>query len=370
MNTLAPTLAKPDISEVSALPRSLVLDAFRGLTVLLMLLVNNLALDASAPAQLVHAPWGGEVRLADLVFPWFLFGVGVSIPLAWASATRQGLGLGGWIKKALGRTLALSLFGLLLTSAVARTPVFSLGVLQLIALAFLVGALIYPFPRWIRLGTVAVLLLGYWAAIEYIPVPGRGVGVFEEGQNLLLHLNQNYLSPLGLRGILSVIPTAALVLMAAGVGELLRAKLLPIHRGLWLLGLGLGLSLLGYLWSLDLEFNKPYWTPSYILLGAGTGAAMLGVLTLLEIALGRWWAFPLKVFGSNALLAYVAPILIKVWILQGWQMAGQNLQGWFLSSLKGAYGSVAGGWLYTLAYIGIWWLVLFWFYRKRIFLRV
>lgn len=350
--------------------RSIVLDAFRGLTILLMLLVNNAALDSATPPQLTHAPWGAGVHLADLVFPWFLFATGASIPFAWASSRRRGLGYGAWVLKALKRSLVLFLLGVFLVSAVAHTPLFALGVLQLIALAYGVGALLYPLPPTARWGLATLLLVGYWAAIRFVPVPGAGPGVFEEGQNLLFHLNQNYLAPLGLRGIPSVIPTAALVLLASGMGDLLRSPLSSLQKGAYLSGLGLGLSLLGYVWSLDLEFNKPYWTPSYILLGTGSGALLLGLMVWAEGLLGAGWALPLVVPGSNALLAYIAPILFKVWVLQDWKVGSSSLQSWFLESLKANLGPWVGGWAYTLGFIGFWWLVLLWLYRRDWLWRV
>lgn len=350
--------------------RSVALDAFRGLTVLLMLLVNNIALDSATPTQLQHAPWGGGLHLADLVFPWFLLATGVSMPFAWASIQRRTPGYGVWLRKATLRTLTLFALGLLLVSAVAHTPLFALGVLQLIALAFWVGAVLYPTPALLRWGLAGGLLVGYWAAIRFIPLPGVGAGVFEEGQNLLLHLNQNYLAPLGLRGVLSVIPTAALVLMAGGVGDVLHKPLRPLQKGAWLSLLGLGLGLLGYAWSLDLEFNKPYWTPAYILMGAGSGTLLLGSLTWLEQALGKGWLYPLVVPGSNALLAYITPILVKVWILQDWKLDGLSLQNWLLLQAKAAWGPWMGGWAYSLGYLAFWWLVLAWLYHRRWFWRV
>ena len=85
---------------------------------------------------------------------------------------------------------------------------------------------------------------------------------------------------------------------------------------------------------------------------------------------GCGWFWPLEVFGSNALLGYVAPILVKIWVLQDWRVGGQSLQNAALAQLTILFGRVAGSWAYTLAYILAWWLVLFWLYRKRLFWRV
>lgn len=393
--------------------RLLALDGLRGLTVILVLLVNNVALQAATPDQLMHAPFGG-VTLADLVFPWFLFCMGAAIPYAAAGFEKQKLTVWRRLYRIFTRSALMFGFGLFLTSALARTPVFALGVLQLIALAYFVAALIYqisPRPGFL-LAMAGVLLVGYWAAIRFVPVPGAGPGIFEEDRNLLLHINRTLLEPLGLRGLLSTIPTAALALLGAIVAQVLRGtggqgrksaseeasptkppgsetntqkRFSPISAIGYplaamgplpiLLIMGAGLTGIGYLWSLELPFSKTFWTPPYILYAAGLGTLLIGIFyVLFDLRGWRWLAFPLTVPGSNALLAYIAPILFKVWILQGWTVnttAGkQSLQQAWLGWHVGQSGVVAGGWAYTLLYIVGWWVVLWWLWRKKIFLKV
>lgn len=248
--------------------------------------------------------------------------------------------------------------------------------LQLIALAYGVAALLYlisPKPT-VLLGLAAILLVVYWAAIRFVPVPGVGPGIFEEDRNLLLHLNRTYLEPLGLRGLLSVIPTAALALLGALVSQVLRLASYQ-RRLLTLMGLGGGFTLLGYLWSLELPFSKTFWTSPYILYSAGLGTLLISVFYL-AFDLKGWkaLAFPFTVPGSNALLAYIVPILFKVWVLQSWTVnlngARVSLQQAWLNWHISLSGPVIGGWAYTLAYIALWWLVLLWFYHKKLFLRV
>jgi predicted acyltransferase len=366
-----------------ASPRLLALDGLRGLTVLLMLLVNNVALDAATPDTLTHAPFGG-VNLADLVFPWFLFCMGAAIPYAHASFLKSGQPVWAYVQKALVRSIVLFAIGLFLTSALAHAPVFALGVLQLIALAYLVAALIYvALPRTVPLLVVAgVLLVGYWAALRFVPVPGAGPGIFEEDRNLLLYLNQTYLEPIGLRGLLSVIPTTALALLGAVVSRILRSggrgdpkttdpAARPVPISLELLALGTVMALVGWLWSFTLPFSKTFWTSPYILFSAGLGTLVIALFYgLFDLRGWRSLAFPLTVPGSNALLAYVAPILFKIWVLQGWSVGGQSLQKLWLNAMVGLSGPVIGGWLYTLSYIAAWWLALLWLYRRSLFLRV
>ena len=351
--------------------RSMALDVFRGITVALMLLVNNVALDNATPAMLLHAPWGGGVRLADLVFPWFLFATGLSIPFAYSSLQRRKPGFANWVWKVVQRALWLFALGCLVSSAVARAVVISLGVLQLIGLAFLVAALLQPMPVKWRLSSAAVLLVGYWAALRFLAVPGAAIGTFEESQNLVRHLNTTYFEPIGLRGLPSVIPTAALVMIASWVGELTRGSSRTRFKVLGLIALGATLAAAGLLWDRDLEMNKTVWTPSYILFTAGLGTALIGLLTWLETLRFRAWSFVFVVFGSNALIAYIAPILVKVWLLQSVKVRpGVNLQDTWLGWLKQMTNPVMGGWLYTLTYIALTWLFLLILYRRKLFLRV
>lgn len=359
-------------------PRRLVsLDAFRGLSILGMLLVNNIALDTATPKHLTHAPWNEGVRFADLVFPWFLLIVGVAIPYAVASHHRKGLPTWRYDLKVLSRTMSLILLGCLIDSSLARRPFFDMGVLQLIGLAYLVGALLCELPPVRRVVLAGAFLVAHWAAIRFLPVPGLGSGIFTENLNVILHLNQVYLAPLHLKGLISVVPTSALVLIGTVMGDLFRSQTFSaIKKVACLIAGGLGLLLIGWLWNLDLPFNKAVWTASYILFAAGWGSLVLGLFYLLIDVCGwRAWAFPLVVFGMNAILAYVLPILVKIHIMQEWRwkMADGSrfdlgtalMHFWFAHA-----GRYWGGWLYTLSYIFCWWLVLWQLHRKGIFLRV
>jgi len=148
-----------------------------------------------------------------------------------------------------------------------------------------------------------------------------------------------------------------------------RRALLCTVGGVLLLGLG-------YLASFALPMNKPLWTASYILYTAGLGAVLLALLHLLVDGnrFGAGLAFPLLVPGSNAITAYVAPILFKINVLQGWSVAtgaGRlSIEAFLQSVCYHVAGKINGGWLYTFSYIAIWWLVLYYLYRKQWLLRV
>lgn len=352
------------------------LDAFRGLTIFGMLLVNNIALDTATPRDLTHAAWNKGIHFADLVFPWFLFIVGVALPYAAASYQRRGLPVWKYDLKLLGRAASLFFLGCLIDSSLAKQPVFDLGVLQLIGLAYLVAGLLYELPVSRRAVLLFLMLLVHSAAIRFLRIPGVGVGVFTESKNLINHLNQVYLQPVHLNGLISVAPTSALVLIGTLVGDLLRREGEAMRKVALLLLGGLGLVVVGWVWSLGLPFNKPVWTASYIIYTAGLGTLLLAVLYLLIDVNGwRAWAFPLTVFGTNAIVAYVAPILVKVHALREWtwKMADGSrlpLEQALLHTSITRFGRIPGGWTYTLGYIGFWWLVLLWLHRKQIYVRV
>src|SRR5262249_33518912 len=150
----------------------------------------------------------------------------------------------------LSRTAALVLLGCLIDSSLAKRPLFDLGVLQLIGLAFGSAALLSGLPVRTRLATAGGLLLFHWAAIRFVPVPALGAGAFTEDGHLILYLNQTSLQWWGLSGLISVIPTTALVLIGTAAGDLLRSERVtaPGRAGALALG-GLGLLLVGWLWS-------------------------------------------------------------------------------------------------------------------------
>jgi predicted acyltransferase len=285
--------------------------------------------------------------------------------------------------KAVQRAIVLVGLGCLLASLQARGLVWTLGVLQLIGLAYLCAAWAGTWLGVRGRAMLAILLLAaHTALLAYYRVPGVPVGTLSEHANVVNHLNQAYLAPLGLKGLISVIPATAMVLIGTLAGDFLRRK--RISRPLKVAGLaGAGLALwgIGVWWSAYLTLNKALWTGSYIVYTAGLGLCTLAALYLLFDApkgIGgkatRLLAFPFVVFGTNAIVAYVAPIAFKLAVLQRFEIAHPTgtivnleraLQEWCYAQV----GRIPGGWLYTISYIAAWWLVLLVLYRKRWFLR-
>jgi len=361
-----------------ALNRLVSLDAFRGFTIIAMLLVNNPGYDEAFPDQLRHAPWGHFVTFCDMIFPWFLFMVGVSLAFSAASFKKKGGSKTSYILKALRRCLLLVFFGILISCSMYKTLAIGIGgVLQLIGLAYLAGVFLYELPKKYRYYAAGGLLLLHWSFIRYAMVPGVGRGIFTEEVNIFEYINKTYLSHWHLAGLCSVIPTAALVLIGTMIGDLLREKEKePLQKLKIILMAGAGLIFTGLFWHLDVMMNKAYWTPSYILFTAGTGCLMLGFFYwLIDIKGWQKWAFPLVVYGMNAITAYFVSIIIRIHTVQEWMTtnaAGEKITLWqaILDFWTGLAGMHLGSWLFTLSYIAFWWAVLYWMYRKKLFLRV
>ncbi len=380
--------ATPSAKRVKA-PRLVSLDAFRGLTIIGMLLVNNISLGGQTPRQLMHAEWANRVHFADLVFPWFLFIVGVAVPYAAASARRRHLPTLQYDLKALWRALSLVFLGCVLDSFLNHKITIDLGVLQVIGLAYFVAVLLGGLlPLSGRLVMATLFLIGNYLLVMHYNVPGTGPGIVTEKANAISYLNGKYfpfynvgIASFSFKGILSVIPTTAMVLIGSAVGDLLRRKKIEPYAKFGILEIcGAGLVCAGLVVSHFIPFNKPLWTASYLLYCAGWGCIALGLMYLLvDMTPGKWGAklsTPLLVFGTNAIVAYVAPILTKAAILRNLHFAGgpngkmldgeEVIQNWFYAHA----GRIQGGWLYTVAYIGFWWIILLVLYRKRWFLRV
>jgi predicted acyltransferase len=353
------------------------LDAFRGLVITGMLLVNNTAVGENTPIQLVHASFGMPIHFADLVFPWFLLVLGMAIPFSAASCRKRGGNIFSWLTRTARRVALLVLLGCLIDSALAKRPTFDLGVLQLLGLAYGVGAILYLFPAILRALVAALLLLAHWSLFLYFPIPGHPAGVFTETLNAVTVINESFLNPLHLRGLVSVIPTGALALIGSIAGDVLRQNEGKAQtRVMALFGMGTALALAGWAWSGVFAFSKDFWSGSYILFSGGLGLMVLSLFHLLvDIGGLKRWCFPLRVFGANALFSYVTPIMVKLLVLKEWHWTvapglDLPLDQAFLLALRGSFGALTGGWIYTGVYIGAWWTVAWILYRRGMFIRV
>lgn len=365
--------------------RYLSLDFFRGLTIALMIVVNTPGTHEYVYAPLRHAPWHGCTP-TDLVFPFFLFIVGVAL---WFSFSKFNQQMSPTLaKKILRRSALIFLVGLGLTAY----PFFGknwaefrvMGVLQRIGLAYGIAAfLCIALSRRALIGTAAAMLLGYWAALWL----GGGDDPFSKETNLVrqvdilllgtAHVYQKYGLPFDPEGLLSTIPAAVTTILGYWSGSLIAAKG-EDKKGLIvdLLTYGVALGAGGLLWDLVFPINKPIWTSSYVLYTGGLAMILLSAC-IWVFDLKNWQkpAKPFLVFGANPLFAFVlSGLLVKTMNLykyvdgEGKTQAGQYwLYKTFFAPMNGGkFGSL----LFALSYATLIWAVCWILYKRKIYIKI
>jgi len=359
------------------------LDAFRGLTIAAMILVNNPGSWKYVYPPLRHAEWHGWTP-TDLVFPFFLFIVGVSLAISLSRRREQRIAPAGIYLKVFSRALIIFGLGIFLHLfpkfhlATMRIP----GVLQRIALCYLIGALIYlSTAKWPRLAVIAVILAGYWLAMKFIPVPGYGAGVLEYKGNLAGYLDTRFLAGHLYRpefdpeGLLSTIPAVATVLLGTLAGDMLLSEKTLVRKAAVFFGLGSILAALGFVLHPYFPINKQLWTSTYVLFSAGLALIILGAFILImeEFRIKKW-AYPFLVLGSNAIAVFTASTLmtkILIWIKVSAAGKTQTLYSWIYERAFASWaGPMIGSLAFALIYVLLWIMMLVPLYRHKVFLKV
>jgi predicted acyltransferase len=352
------------------------LDVFRGATIAAMILVNNPGNSASY-WPLRHAKWNGWTP-TDLIFPFFLFIVGVSLVLSFRSGLRRGDSTRSLVWHAFKRSVTIFTLGLLLNGfpsfhlATWRIP----GVLQRIALAYFAAAMITLYCKtYARALWIAALLVGYWLLMRYVPVPGYGVpgrdmAFLDPNANLAAYLDRKlmmghlYEGTRDPEGLLSTLPAIATTLCGVLTGEWLGSKHNPTQKMARMFAAGATALVAGEVWSIWFPFNKNLWTSSYVLFTAGCALLCLAICYwITDIQQHRgWWTIPLVILSTNAIAAYVLGELAGVPF--HWQ--DYIFQHGFARGFSPAMASL----LYSLTIVGLCFLPVWWMYRRRIFLKV
>lgn len=356
-----------------------------------MIVVDNPGSDDLAYAPIKHADWNGWT-CADFIFPSFLFLVGISMVFSFAVRLQRGESHEQILWHALKRSLILIAIGLFVNAS----PIIGLdlhtwrfeGVTQRIALCYFAAAILVLWSN--RRGTWIALfacLLGYWALLRFIPVPGLGVPghnipFMDPDRNLAAWLDRKlfmghlYDKTRDPEGILSTIPAIGTTLIGVLTGYWLRSDRSPgtkAIRMLWVGSLALGA---GKIWNLWFPINKNLWTSSFVLFSGGFALVFLAFLYwVLEIR--RWrgiWTMPILVFGMNAIAGFVADSLVYG---PGYSFTVKSASGpvaWHdeaQARLVALGASAANASLvYSLAALLFCWILLWFLWRKRIFLKV
>jgi len=398
----------PSFSKSGAAPapqkRILSLDVLRGLTIAFMIMVNNSG--DGAWAQMHHAAWNG-LTATDLVFPTFLFVVGVSIVFSTEARLRRGDSRAKLAGHAVLRAAIIFFLGVFLNGF----PHFHLqhwriyGVLQRIAICYLVVALLYLWDRraWTKVLLLVCLLLGYWALVRWVPVPGAGmpgrdVAFLDKDQNIVAWLDrqlmpghlyeestdENPTNPHNTRdpeGLLSDFPAVGTALLGLLTGLWLKKWLPTKIKTLGLIGAAAACLAMGYLWSIWFPLNKKMWTSSYVLVAAGFSLLALALLYWAMEQRGwgqKGWskalAWPWLVFGSNAIVAYVISeevyVLLKQIHFTDGGKASDPLRYAFHHVFMNIPDPAWRSFAYVVAYTAVCFLPVWLLYSRKIFVKI
>ena len=421
-------------------PRLISLDVLRGLTIILMTIVNNPGDWGHVYSPLLHAEWHG-CSPTDLVFPTFLFIVGVSVVLA---TPGKNLNI-HVLQKIITRTLRIFCLGLFLSffskinafgleglpllvirlvvTAAVVVALFSdydrrlqfyvsvivfltmmilafggfsdyetvriPGVLQRIAIVYLIVSLLYLKTTWKTQALIGVVvLLAYWALMTLIPVPGIGAPNFEKGTNLAAWLD-NYLLPGHLwatsktwdpEGILSTLPAIGTGIGGLLVGTLLTNSFSKDKKALYLLIAAVSAIVVGQLWNIGFPINKALWTSSYVLYAAGLASLCLVILYYLIDVLGiSGWTKFFVIFGVNPMVVFffsgiIPRVLSSIKVGHPTDPAHESigLQTYFyefqLSPLF--LDPINASLAYALIYLTLWFVILYILYRNKLVFKV
>lgn len=321
--------------------------------------------------QLEHVVWEG-FRFYDLIFPLFLFVVGVVIPFSLEKLRDRGESRSTQYGRIIRRTVLLFALGLLCNN-VLQFDFANLritGVLQRIAICYGAAALItmHTNARGQAI-LIAAILLGYWALLAFVPVPGGVAGDYTMQGNLGGYVDRHFLPGKILdkyygygdnEGLLSTIPAITTTLLGVLAGHWLRSRRQPWNK---VFGLGIAGALalaLGMIWGLWFPIIKNLWTSSFVLVAGGWSLLLLAFFYAVIDVLGYWrWAFFFIVIGANAITIYVVPRFLDFTKFTQFFFGGTI-------KLTGSFAPVA----LAIAILGMKWLFLLYLYRKKIFLRV
>jgi len=362
------------------------LDAFRGLTVASMMLVNNPGDWEAIYSPLEHAPWSGWT-FTDTIFPFFLWIVGVALTLSTAKRVEQGASREKLLAHVVRRSVLIFAFGLFL----AGFPYFHLsriripGVLPRIAVCYFIASLIFLYTKWrAQLAAIVVLFASYWLLMTMFPLPCAGTSRFDVNCNVARYFDGMLLTghmwsqtkvwdP---EGILSTLPAIATTLFGVLTGHLLREKVSSEKKAAFLLGIGAGLFALGQVANIWMPINKSLWTVSFSLLMAGLASMEFAILYwIIDIRGYKKWAAPLVIYGTNAIVVFVLSGIVGR-LLGLVHVAGPNGQPEPLGDhiYETAFAPLASpinaSLLYAVAFMTLFFLISWFLYSRRWFVRL
>lgn len=367
--------------------RLLSLDFFRGLTVAAMILVNNPGDWGHIYAPFKHAEWNGCTP-TDLIFPFFLFIVGVSIVFALSTAKKDSSQHPKIFKAIIKRAITLFILGLLLSLfpffnfSVVRIP----GVLQRIAVVYLIAAVLFVKVNPKSLFKIFVLILmGYWLIMTLVPVPDYGAANLGKETNLGAWLDRLIFTEAHVwksaktwdpEGLLSTLPAIGTGLFGVLVGLILKsAKYSDDTKVAWVFSYGFLAFLIGLFWDTFFPINKSLWTSSYVLYTGGLASMVLALCYwFIDVQGYTKFTKPFVVYGVNAITVFFASgiiarsmSLIKVNTEGSSVSLKQYLYQTFFTPYLSPYDASLAG---AITFVLIWYVILLIMYKKNIIIKV
>lgn len=354
-------------------------DIFRGLTIVLMILVNTPGTWSDVYAPFLHATWHGYTP-TDLVFPFFLFIVGTSIVFAYKSKPTNK----ATYRKIIIRSLKLIGLGLFLGAFTIYFPFFKdfedirfPGVLQRIGVVFFFAAILFINVHWKNLlGLSVLLLIGYWFLMGYVPVNGMESTLERAPNNLANYVDvqvfgtHNYKEDYDPEGLLSTIPAIVSALLGIFTGLILTSK--QPKKATILVGLGGVMLIIGSLWNLVFPINKALWTSSFVLVTAGWANLFLALIFYLTDVKGIRFGSVFKYAGANAITVYFLSSFITKIFYSVKVDEGMSLHGWLYNTLyiHDFIPPKLSSLLYGLTVVSFYVLLAYVMYKRKIFIKV
>jgi len=387
-----PNLGGP-LNTPPACERLLALDVFRGATIAAMLLVNNPGSWSAVYPPLAHAAWHGWTP-TDLIFPFFLFIVGITTHLSREARRARGDGDAALVRQALRRGALIVLAGLVLhafpfTPLTRFTEVRIPGVLQRIGVVYCCAALLtLRTSAKQQVALVAVLLVGYWGAMTVLPVPGEGaVGALlldDPSRTLAAWVDRTLLEGHLWRqtrtwdpeGVLSTIPAIGTGLLGVLAGRWIADARPLAERVSGLFAAGALAAVLGTMWGWTFPINKGLWTSSYVLFTGGTAAMSLAtVLWVTDLQRVTWWTKPFVVYGVNPLIAFVGSGMMARTI---YSLVRVETESGSVALQVVIYRSMFASWLeprnaslaFAMGFVLVWFAILWPLHRRGIVLKI
>jgi predicted acyltransferase len=380
----------PVKSQTASAPSSerlMSLDLFRGTTIALMILVNDPGDRSASYWLLEHANWNGWTP-TDLVFPFFLFIVGVAMAFSFTSRLHRGESRTHLLTHVLWRGAVLFAMGVFLNGFPNHYQLDHwriYGVLQRIAICYVLTSVLELWTGWrVQLTVALACIAGYWVLMRFVPVPGfgipthniplldpdRNIAAWLDRKLLMGHLYEGTRDP---EGVISTIPALATCLAGLLTGRWLRTTYSPARKAAGMAVAGVIAIAVGRTWHLWFPINKKLWTSSYVIFTAGLALVCLAACYWIVDAKRHrgWWTKLVLVFGTNAIAAYffsevVAKLMESIRLASGGTIQEFLYQRLFEPLAIPANASL----LYALVYLAFCWVAMALLYRKRLFLKI